>query len=371
MTKYVTDNAIILNIIDELETDYTTDLKAKNLNGLTIGVVKEFMSPASLGVSKAVAATDQEIIDLMNNAIDNLEKQGAKIVYIDEIWNGHYQFMDKTFCYDFNQYIKNTNSSIKSLSDLISKGGYHSSLQSYINSYCSINYRSTTAYNNYVKGNETLKDYVLGIYKDNNLDVVIYPTVKNKLLTLEETENTDVKNAGYTIAPATGMPSLNIPIGYDKDNFPYGMEIMGKDNSEALLYKIGQVFENATHYYKNPDIAPNLYEIPNDIDKLLSYYETNKTNDNYQEVNNKVETCFADYNKIENEDLDNTIKQLLDDYEKTENDLKENKTKKKQLLTIIIATTSVIILLCIIALLVALRQRNKLLKQKSKSGLKL
>ena len=47
ITKYVTDNAIILEIIDEKDTNYQDNFKIENLNGIKIGVFKSVLNDAT------------------------------------------------------------------------------------------------------------------------------------------------------------------------------------------------------------------------------------------------------------------------------------------------------------------------------------
>jgi aspartyl-tRNA(Asn)/glutamyl-tRNA(Gln) amidotransferase subunit A len=51
-------------------------------------------------------------------------------------------------------------------------------------------------------------------------------------------------------ANIAGIPSLSVPAGFSKNNLPFGIQIMGKHLSEALLFQIGNSFEKQTNFYK-------------------------------------------------------------------------------------------------------------------------
>jgi len=51
-----------------------------------------------------------------------------------------------------------------------------------------------------------------------------------------------------------GMPSLNVPMGFI-DGLPVGMQIIGQQFSEKLLYQVAYKYEEATQYYK---ISPKI-----------------------------------------------------------------------------------------------------------------
>ena len=46
-----------------------------------------------------------------------------------------------------------------------------------------------------------------------------------------------------------GIPGLNVPSGF-VDDLPVGMQIIGPQFSEELLYKVAYLFEQETQYYK-------------------------------------------------------------------------------------------------------------------------
>ncbi|MCW5626676.1 MAG: aspartyl/glutamyl-tRNA amidotransferase subunit A [Burkholderiales bacterium] len=54
----------------------------------------------------------------------------------------------------------------------------------------------------------------------------------------------------YTgVASLTGLPSLNVPCGFDSDGLPVGMQIIGAPFSEARLFSIGHAFQQATDFH--------------------------------------------------------------------------------------------------------------------------
>ncbi|HVY07612.1 MAG TPA: amidase [Burkholderiales bacterium] len=55
----------------------------------------------------------------------------------------------------------------------------------------------------------------------------------------------------FTGVPSlTGLPSLNVPCGFDGDGLPVGMQIIGKPFDEAFLFRIGSAFQSATDFHK-------------------------------------------------------------------------------------------------------------------------
>jgi aspartyl-tRNA(Asn)/glutamyl-tRNA(Gln) amidotransferase subunit A len=55
----------------------------------------------------------------------------------------------------------------------------------------------------------------------------------------------------YTGVPSlTGLPSLNVPCGFDQDGLPVGMQIIGPPFAEAALFRVGAAFQAATGFHK-------------------------------------------------------------------------------------------------------------------------
>lgn len=52
------------------------------------------------------------------------------------------------------------------------------------------------------------------------------------------------------VASLTGLPSLNVPCGFDPDGLPIGMQIIGRPFAEASLLRAGHAFQQATAFHR-------------------------------------------------------------------------------------------------------------------------
>src|SRR5690606_21396701 len=53
----------------------------------------------------------------------------------------------------------------------------------------------------------------------------------------------------------TGTPSLSVPAGFSAEGLPIGMQINGRPFDEAMLFRVGAAFEDATeHHRARPDV---------------------------------------------------------------------------------------------------------------------
>jgi aspartyl-tRNA(Asn)/glutamyl-tRNA(Gln) amidotransferase subunit A len=51
------------------------------------------------------------------------------------------------------------------------------------------------------------------------------------------------------VASLTGLPSLNVPCGFDPDGLPIGMQLIGRPFAEATLLRAGHAFQLATGFH--------------------------------------------------------------------------------------------------------------------------
>lgn len=336
ISKYVTDNAIVLDILDDKDIDYLENT-SDNLKGVTIGVIKGFMNPNTSSTSMAYGKTEKYVYDMMNNSINILENLGAKIVYLDNFYL-NYKFDASNMCYLFNEYIKNTSSKIKSLDDLVKDGRFVSYIGSYNGYYCNNDYTKTSAYTSYVNNRNNNINIANNRFDTYNLDAIIYPTIKNELLNMNDLGR-KIYTPSSDTAPLIGFPAITIPMGV-YNNMPYGLEIMAKANNEAMLYKIALNYEDNNKVYKTPSIAPSLYTVNEDVSKLINYYEKYKYNEIYKQLNEETLNFFKNYK-------DEDLNILIDKYEnfKYEETNNVNTNKLPLLVCIIISLVGILIIL--------------------------
>jgi len=296
ITKYVADSAIVLDIIDNVDVKYSNYLD-NSLEGVTIGVIKGFMNPNTTSNATANGKTDKFVYDMMMDSIKDLESLGAKIVYLDN-FPLTYKFDATNMCYEFNNYIQGTSSKIKSLNDLINDGRYTQYIDSYNNYWCDYDYTKTSYYQSYISvRNNNIKN-ANNIFSKHELDAIIYPTIKTELITNAVAKSSKVYTPSSSVAPLIGWPAMSLPMGFHND-FPYGIEIVSKENNESIIYKIASSYESINKVYQTPSIAPSLYEISDNINTLLEYYETYKGNKLYKDINEETITFIKNYTNDE------------------------------------------------------------------------
>lgn len=318
ITKTVRENALVLEGMANKRTGTYSKINNKTLKNKKILVLDQFAYGDESIKSSATEETNEEIQKLFNKALNKMKKDGAKIIHVDDFYSNDYQKLTNktlggwTMCLSFNDYIQNTSSEIKSFKELVSSKKTFYNLSDYVSD-CS---RSLSELDGKQSLKENLDEYVKSIIKKYDADVIVYPTVKNKLLKLDD--DAEFNSSSYTIAPMLGYPAVSIPLGFDSDNLPYGIEFVTTKNKEKRLYNITSRFERINNIVKNNKNAPSLYTVSDEVENLKLLYEENKNRKDLsfkeQKLINEMKDFFINYNNYD--DKSKTAEGLYKKYQK-------------------------------------------------------
>lgn len=306
LTKTVSDSITIMNIINQNNKEY----KISDLKKLRIGIPTDFLKGDNKNNLPENKLIYSEIQVLMETAIKKLEDNNITIVYIDDYYNYQtdYWFNNSLsgylFCDSFNSYIKNTSSTIKDFYDLSTSINKITNLSIYVES-CDSN-ESRLAEKNILK--QEYREYINKIMDENKIDLIMYPTTKNKLLKSSNYSRT--QNLSAHASSTINYPAITLPLGFDNDGLPYGIEFMARSNQEDLLYNIASLYENINGNQETPSDLPSLYKIPNNLNKLVLNYTTQLENVKYEFERKwltNVQKFFRDYASNDNSDQINLL----------------------------------------------------------------
>ena len=92
-----------------------------------------------------------------------------------------------------------------------------------------------------------------------NVDVLIMPSQSAPAFKIGQFDDNKLEMdlQDYFTAPVnlTGVPALSIPIGFSKANLPIGMQLIGPNLSEGLLYQTAHAYQEKTDWHKkHPEI---------------------------------------------------------------------------------------------------------------------
>lgn len=312
ITRSVADNALLLETIDgkdnkddktsnAQEKEYTKYISSDNLDGINIGVVNNYLIGNESSSLSANKLTDPFVKNLSEVALNDLEKAGANLIYFDNLLTGYYQTISTstyagiTMCDYFNDYIKGTTGSIRSFKDLATSSGHIYNLSGYLDG-CGGHYKA-------IEKTEAQKseyrEYVKEIFDKYDLDVIVYPTIKNKVYRYNET---GAIIPGSSLGSVINYPSITVPMGNGEDGFAYGIEFLAESFNEDVLYTVASNYENnRSSKITYSKLVPSLYEVPVSVNELVNLYTKNLNSkiSNVELLNEEARDFFNNYNETE------------------------------------------------------------------------
>ncbi|PIR43350.1 Asp-tRNA(Asn)/Glu-tRNA(Gln) amidotransferase GatCAB subunit A [candidate division WWE3 bacterium CG10_big_fil_rev_8_21_14_0_10_32_10] len=251
ITKTVWDSAYILNITagaDKFDAttstepvpNYTSDLENFNVNGLKIGLPKEYFD-------KSVNA---KISTQVKNTLDILKSKGAKLIPVE---------LPHTK-YGIATYYIITPSEISSNLARFTGIRYGNKRDSFgdeavrrimIGTFA----LSSGYYDAYYKKAQRVRNAIAEDFENvfKNVDIIAGPVTPDFAPNLGEVINDPLKNYLTDVLTVNvnlaGLPALSIPAGF-VEKMPVGLQLIGPKFAEHLLFKVGSVIEKETEYYK-------------------------------------------------------------------------------------------------------------------------
>ena len=267
ITKDVTDCAHILNIIagrDEMDStsldvqvpDFTKAL-VQDVKGLKIGLPKEYF----------VKGMDPEVEAAVKNGVKELEKLGAEVVEIslpntDYAISTYYLIAPAEAAtnlarYDGVSYGERAEDAAD-LVEMMTKTrtqylGEEVKRRIMIGNYALSAGYYDAYYLKALKVRRLVKEDYDKAFKD--VDVIICPAapsvaykIGEKIANPLEMYLQDACTVPLNLA---GLPGISVPCGYNKDNMPIGMQIIGKALDEETILRVAYTYEQSQSYHED------------------------------------------------------------------------------------------------------------------------
>ncbi|MFH0863695.1 MAG: Asp-tRNA(Asn)/Glu-tRNA(Gln) amidotransferase subunit GatA [Candidatus Gottesmanbacteria bacterium] len=255
LTKTTWDNALILEVTagqDSLdattvqhEVPKYTDFLGKSIKGLTIGIPKEYF----------VTGMDHKVEKITHEAIKKMETLGAKIKNISLPYTEY-----AIACYYI--LVPSEISSNLARFDGIRFGNERETFGDEAKRRIMLGTYTLSAgyYDAYYLRACKLRSLIKKDFESafKIVDIILAPSSPTLPFKIgEKADNplqmylSDILMCPINIA---GIPSLNVPCGFS-ENLPIGMQIIGPQFSEGLLFQVGYAYEQETEWFK---IRPKL-----------------------------------------------------------------------------------------------------------------
>ena len=241
--------------LEHTPRSYTHFLKKGRLKGARFGLLLDAL---------VTTPADQEVANVILSARDTLEALGATVidVTIPDYTNvSNTSVITYEFARDLDAYLAATPSApFKTLLDIFNHPDlWHPSLNGVLTSALA-NREKEPDYHNRLAGREVFKAALLRALDDNDLDALIYPTIRQKPILVPATNQT---GSNCRVSAQSGLPAISVPVGFtpatiDSNPIPVGMEFLGREFTEGDLLQMAFSWEQATHIRRVPASTPSL-----------------------------------------------------------------------------------------------------------------
>jgi Asp-tRNA(Asn)/Glu-tRNA(Gln) amidotransferase A subunit family amidase len=231
--------------------NYLLSLRKDALKGRRIGILRQAYERDS---------TDAEIVKVFMAAIDDLKRAGALIVDpvrvdFDQARRPQGAGGANTcggFKYDINRWLASHGDSVpvKNLAAIIQSRQFHPTVQRRLEQAQdgTENGPDTPACKAESEYRSQVRAAVLKTMEAETLDAFVYPTWSNPPRLIGDLNTPHGDNSQF-FSPTTGFPSINVPMGYTRDDrLPAGITFFGRAWEEEGLIALAYSYEQATKH---------------------------------------------------------------------------------------------------------------------------
>lgn len=259
LARSIEDLAIVLDLTtgyDPLDPDtelmqerkpvlFAAALGNASLQGLRIGRLQAYLADAEPAIQA-----------LFQQAFAQLESLGAEIVDVtipdmaQLISNSG--LIGHEFEADLDSYLQTFGSTqYPSLEDIVASGRYHQAVAALLSRSAAAE-QDPLRYRTAMAARDTLKQAINSAMDAQQLRLIAYPPIS--ALPVRIGENQPGNNC--SLSGHSGFPALSLPIGFSTDGLPMGIELLGRQLSDAELLTIGYAIEQSWPQRQAPDSAP-------------------------------------------------------------------------------------------------------------------
>jgi amidase len=237
---------------------YTESLHPAALKGARIGLLTDMIGRDPI---------HQDVNHVVDAAVAKMTAQGATIVRVsipslDELTRG-LNLMNLEFKAAFDSYLASLGPAtpVKNLAEFIARGEVHESMRRGLDADLAIvNGMASPEHQRMMARRDTLRQAIMTVIAANKLDAILYPHQKRLVVPIGE----DQADRNGVLSNSTGFPALTFPGGFSPPTatapigVPVGLELLGPEWSEPVLFRLAHAFEQAARTRKPPLSTPPL-----------------------------------------------------------------------------------------------------------------
>jgi amidase len=237
---------------------YAASLDAAGLKGARIGLLTDVIGRDPI---------HHDVNQVVDAAVANMTALGATIVRVsipslDELTRG-LNLMNLEFKAAFDAYLADLGpiAPVKNLAEFVARGEVHESMRRGLEADLAVKTGpGSPEYQQMFRRREALRQAVMNVIAAHQLDAILYPHQRRLVVPIGE----DQADRNGVLSNSTGFPALTFPGGFSPPTatapigVPIGLELLGPEWSEPVLFKLAYAYEQATRVRKPPASTPPL-----------------------------------------------------------------------------------------------------------------
>jgi amidase len=233
-----------------IPASYLTTLNPGALAGKRIGVAEDLL---------LVDPEDTEVVAVIGRATAELAAAGAELVRVRfpdlvgllNVEPTGFFVLAHDFKTDINAYLAaHPTAPVGSLTEILASGRYDPVIDEVLRVSESMNEESELIYLRALAQRERIREGVLSLMAEQNLDALAYPTIRRTAAPLGEPQS----GSNCQLAAKSGLPAVSVPAGFTDAGLPVGLELLAGPWEEGRLLGMAFAFELATHHRRQPPI---------------------------------------------------------------------------------------------------------------------
>ena len=264
MARTVTDLATVLDAITgaplNQECDlYTPQLTDESLSEKRVGVLRQLAEPYH---------SDAAVVELLDAAVSDLKSAGVRV--IDPVESNVFKLVFDSFDwylrfrFDLDKFLADMGvpAPARSLEEVLRTGMVLDRYVDKLKASLMWPYRPEDhpRREQMRQISDQYRNAFMALMNQDSLDALIFPTfryppVLNGNLEAERAGNKAPVGSNNNFASLTGLPALNVPMGFVEPGLPVGLQLLGRPYSEASLLQVGYGYEQFTQHRVPPRIC--------------------------------------------------------------------------------------------------------------------
>jgi amidase len=258
MAGYDPSDPITAFSAGHIPSTYTASLDRNGLTGARIGLLTDMIGTEPV---------HRDVNQVLDAAVAKMTSMGATVVRIsipklDELTRG-LNLMTLEFKSSFDAYLAGLGpvAPVTSLAEFVARGEVHDSMKRGLAADLEVTTGpGTPEYQQMFRRRDALRQAIMTAIAANRLDAILYPHQKRLVVPIGEEQ----ADRNGVLSNSTGFPALTFPGGFSAPSssaplgVPVGLEVLGPEWSEPVLFRIAYAYEQAAKVRKPPASTPVL-----------------------------------------------------------------------------------------------------------------